>query len=153
MLELSRDRPEQWIHSQILGPLATNKPCLSNPSISKAQRLIKEMWFLLSEWRSIIAKYFPGTVQPSQGEKRYQDMSDLAFSGKLTFAASSPSCFHLAERQPLALPVSSKPCFGGGGFFSLKRNNLDEVILKLCRTLLLLFYRSSTYMAVTQWKL
>lgn len=65
----------------------------------------------------IIAKDFPGAVQLSQGEKRYQDMPDLAFSGKPTFAASSPSCFHFTERQPFALLVSSNPCFEGCFFF------------------------------------
>lgn len=75
-------------------------------------------------------------------------MPDLAFSGKPTFAASSPSCFHFAERQPLALLVNSYPCFEV--FFSLKRNNLYEVVLKLCRTLLLLFYRSGTWLSLSE---
>lgn len=154
MLELSRYRPEQQIRSQILGPLATNRPCLSNQSISKTQWLLREMYFLLR--RSIIAEYFPGTVQPSQGEKRYQDMPDHAFSGKPTFAASSPSCFHFAERQPLALLVSSNPCFEVRWwfvffFFFKKEQSVwghPEAVQNAAFTVL-----QVQHLALTQWKL
>lgn len=69
MLELSRYRPEQRLCSQILGPLATNRPCLSNQSISKTQWLLKEMQFLLHDhckrlpWRSTA---FPGGEEISR---------------------------------------------------------------------------------------
>lgn len=60
----------------------------------------------------------------------------------------------LREGQPLALLVSSNPWFEG---FSFKRNNLYEIILKLCRMLLLQFCRSGALLGfdfmkvVTGW--